>query len=139
MEGIHRVLVLILILVMAIFAFMPVVIVSLVFGKAISNEAKVESEIVNGLVTVSGLIFAFQPTFFKAPKVGTLRLMFTAIFLVEDLLLGITGYSYVTSTLNLGYLSTFTLLCASSSLFLNVSMTAFFVLSDLVVQSQQSS
>ena len=125
--------------VLAIFSFVPVVIIYLVFGGTISHEAKIESEIINGLVTVSGLIFAFQPTFFRAPKASTLRLMFTAIFLVEGLLLGITGYNYVTSTLNLGYLSTYTLLCASNSLMLNISMTTFFVLADLVVQSQQSS
>jgi len=103
----------------------------------VSYEVMVESEIVNGLVTVSGLIFAFQPTFFRKPRNTILRMMFMAIFLVESLLLGITGYSYVTDTLTLGNLSVFTLLTAFSSLILNISMTAFFVLVDLVVQSYQ--
>ena len=128
----------VLVLVMGIFAFVPVVITYSIFAGAISYEAKVESEIVNGLVTVSGLIFAFQPTFFRKPKNTLLRLMFTAIFLVESLLLGITGYSYVTDTLAMGNLSVFTLLSAFSSLILNISMTAFFVLVDLVVQSYQN-
>ena len=127
----------VLILVMGIFAFVPVVITYSMFSDEISNEARVESEIVNGLVTVSGLIFAFQPTFFKKPKNSLLRLMFMAIFLVESLLLGITGYSYVTDTLKMGNLSVFTLLTAFSSLILNISMTVFFVLADLVVQSYQ--
>lgn len=124
---------------MVIFAFVPVLFLARVFTGKISFEAKVESEIVNGLITVSGLIFAFQPTFFRHPKEGILRLVYLAIFLVEGLLLGLTGYNYVVSTLDLGYLTTSTLLFASGSLFLNISMTAFFVLADLMIQSYRTS
>lgn len=126
----------VLVIVMAIFAFVPVLFLASVFTGKISFEAKVESEIVNGLVTVSGVIFAFQPTFFRRPKEGILRLAYLAIFLVEAVLLGLTGYNYVVSTLDLGYLTISTLLFAAGSLFLNVSMTAFFVLADLAIQSQ---
>jgi hypothetical protein len=124
-----------LLLIMVIFAFVPVIILALIFSKGVSSGTKVESEIVNGLVTVSSLIFAFQPTFFKTSKRGTLRLAFTAIFLVEGILLTLTGYSYVINTLNQGYLSISTLFIASGSLFFNASMTVFFVLADLAVQS----
>jgi len=135
----HETMFRVLMLVMMIFAFVPVVILFSVFAGKISHEAKVETEIINGLVTVSGLIFAFQPMFFIVPKAGKVRVMFMAIFFLEGLLLGFTGYNYVTSTLDLGYLSTITLLCASGSLFINVSMTLFFVFADLLFQSQQPS
>jgi hypothetical protein len=127
-----------LILVMGVLAFLPVVITVLTFAGRVSLDAKVESDIVNGIVTVSGLIFAFQPSFFRKPKDTVLRLMFTAIFLVESLLLGITAYSYVVDTLSIGSLSEYTLLMAVGSLILNISMMVFFVIVDLAVHSPKN-
>jgi hypothetical protein len=64
--------------------------------------------------------------------------MFTAIFLVESLLLGITAYSYVVDTLSIGSLSEYTLLMAVGSLILNISMMVFFVIVDLAVHSPKN-
>ena len=127
----------VLFIAMVILAFMPVLVLFFIFPKAVFSEAKVETEIINGLVTVSGLIFVFQPTFFKATRTRSpkLRLMVMAIFLVEVALFVITGYSYVSNTLSQGYLSTSTLFTAVGSLFFNASMTVFFVLADLAVMS----
>lgn len=118
-----------------ILAFVPVIVLYMIFAGRLDSQ-KVDSEIVNGLVTVSGLIFAFQPTYFKIPRKGRLRLHSTAIFSVEGLLLGITGYSYVSSTLDLGFLSRYTLFIASGSLVYNIFMTIFFMLADLVYHSE---
>lgn len=43
-------------------------------------ELNIDPEIANVLVTVSGLIFAFQPTFFKRPSEKTFRILFLVIF-----------------------------------------------------------
>jgi sterol desaturase/sphingolipid hydroxylase (fatty acid hydroxylase superfamily) len=123
---------------MSVLAFLPVIITVSTFAGRVSLDAKVESDIVNGIVTVSGLIFAFQPSFFRKPKDTALRLMFTAIFLVESLLLGLTAYSYVVDALSIGGLSEYTLLIALGSLILNISMIVFFVIVDLAVHSHQN-
>ena len=77
-----------------IFSLIALVAILLVFPSGIPHEKEVNSEIVIGIVTVSGLIFAFQPTIFKIKKTGFYRILFLAIFSVEGLVLGLVGYNF---------------------------------------------
>lgn len=120
-----------------IFGFIPFVIMWSIFSSDVSMEKEVNSEIVNGIITVSGLIFAFQPAIFRVKKKGFYRPLFLAIFSVEGILLGLIGYNFIMNALNLGYLSGYTLFLASGSLFFNISMSAYFVLTDLVIQTEE--
>ena len=121
----------ILILIATILAFIPVIIISLSFAGIISKITEVDPEIINGLLTVSGVIFAFQATYFRKPKKLIRQFLFTAIFVVEILLFGLSGYNYVTDISSFGHPSTLTLFIAFGSLIYNVSMTGFFVIFDL--------
>lgn len=126
----------VLMLIMLVLASVPVVII-LPHTDLVSHMTKVDSEAVTGLLTISGLIFAFQATYFRKPKTVVHQLMFTAIFLVETLLLALTGLGFVNDVSNLGNTSTTTLFVAFGSLIYNMSMTVFFVLFDIFVLSIQ--
>jgi hypothetical protein len=60
-----------------------------------------------------------------------------AIFSVEGLLLGLTGYYYALNGLKYGHLTGDTLELVASSLFFNISMSTYFVLVDLVTQTEE--
>jgi hypothetical protein len=120
-----------------IFSFIAVVTVALVYPSGIAHTKEVNSEIVIGIVTVSGLIFAFQPTIFKIKKIGFYRILFLAIFSLEGLLLGIVGYNFNANAQNLGYLTEDSLFLATASLFFNLVMSAYFVVLDLLMQSEE--
>lgn len=127
----------VLILIASILAFIPVAIVSLTFAGLLSKISEVDAEVINGLLTVSGLIFAFQAAYFKKPRKPLHQMLFTAIFVVEIIVFGFSGYSYVMDISNFGNPSTFTLFVAFSSLTYNISITGFFVLFDLYALSSQ--
>ena len=108
-----------------------------VFSFNIAYDKVVNSEIVIGIVTLSGLIFAFQPTIFKIKKTGFYRIWFLVIFSLEGLILGIIGYVFALNALNVGYLTEFALFVATLSLFVNLFMSAYFVLVDLLIQAEE--
>lgn len=125
----------VLIFIATILAFIPVIIVALTFAGILSKITEVDAEVINGLLTISGLIFAFQAAYFRKPKKPLHQFLFTAIFVVEIILFGLGGYSYVMDISNFGHPSTLTLFVAFSSLTYNISITGFFVLFDLYVLS----
>ena len=120
-----------------IFAIIPIVTILSIFPLGVPHEKKINPAIVNGMLVVSGLIFAFQPIIFNIKKIGFHRILFLAIFSVEGLLLGLTGYHYALNGLNYGHLTGDTLELAASSLFFNISMSTYFVLVDLVTQTEE--
>ena len=119
-----------------IFAVIPIATILSIFPLGVPHEKRVNPNIVNGMITVSGLIFAFQPIIFKLKKKGFYRILFLAIFSVEGLILGLTGYYYALNGLNYGYLTGDTLELVASSLFFNISMSTYFVLVDLATQTE---
>ena len=112
-------------------------VVQSVFSFNIAYDKVVNSEIVIGIVTLSGLIFAFQPTIFKIKKTGFYRILFLVIFSFEGLILGIIGYVFALNALNVGYLTENALFVATASLFVNLFMSAYFVLVDLLIQTEE--
>lgn len=102
----------------------------------IVHGAEVESEIVNGILTASSIIFGFQPAFFKVPKRGKVRIFWISVFLGEALVIGSVGYNYVNSVMSLGYLTTNTLLSAFFSLALNLFYTVVLAFVDFFVFSE---
>jgi hypothetical protein len=120
-----------------IFAVIPIATILSIFPLGVPHEKRVNPNIVNGMITVSGLIFAFQPIIFKLKKKGFYRILFLAIFSVEGLILGLTGYYYALNGLNYGYLTGDTLELVASSLFFNISMSTYFVLVDFVTQTEE--
>jgi hypothetical protein len=120
-----------------IFAVIPIATILSIFPLGVPHEKRVNPNIVNGMITVSGLIFAFQPIIFKLKKKGFYRILFLAIFSVEGLILGLTGYYYALNGLNNGYLTGDTLELVASSLFFNISMSTYFVLVDFVTQTEE--
>lgn len=120
-----------------IFAVIPIATILSIFPLGVPHEKKINPNIVNGMITVSGLIFAFQPIIFKIKKKEFYRILFLAIFSVEGLILGLTGYYYALNGLNYGYLTGDTLELVATSLFFNISMSTYFVLVDLVTQTEE--
>jgi len=120
-----------------IFTVIPIATILSIFPLGVPHEKRVNPNIVNGMITVSGLIFAFQPIIFKLKKKGFYRILFLAIFSVEGLILGLTGYYYALNGLNYGYLTGDTLELVASSLFFNISMSTYFVLVDFVTQTEE--
>lgn len=121
-----------------IFSLIATFAILLVFPSGIPHEKEVSSEIVIGIVTVSGLIFVFQPTIFRIRKTGFYRILFLALFSVEGLVLGLVGYNFSSNALSLNHLTGDSLFLASSSLFINLVMSAYFVLVDLVIQTEEA-
>jgi len=121
-----------------IFSLIAIVAIQSVFPSGVPHEKEVNSGIIIGIVTVSGLIFAFQPTIFKIKKTGFYRILFLVIFSVEGLVLGLVGYNFSTSALSLAHLTGDSLLLAYSSLVINLVMSAYFVLVDLVIQTEEA-
>lgn len=103
----------------------------------ISYDKQVSSEIVIGIVTLSGLIFAFQPTVFKMKKIGFYRTLYLALFSVEGLLLGVVGYEFTLNALSFNYLTEGSLFLATSSLLFNLTISAYFVIVDLMIQAEE--
>lgn len=120
-----------------IFAVIPIATTLSIFPLGVPHEKKINPAIVNGMLVVSGLIFAFQPIIFNIKKKGFYRILFLAIFSVEGLLLGLTGYYYALNGLNYGHLTGSTLELVATSLFFNISMSTYFVLVDLVTQTEE--
>jgi len=73
-----------------------------------TTVTEIDSEVINGILTVSGIIFGFQFAFFKAPK-GKTRIVWIALLLIEVIALGLVGAKYVNDALY-GSLTTNTLL-----------------------------
>jgi hypothetical protein len=128
---------LVLILIPSAFALVAMVIIVLTFSGLISKISEVNAEVINGLLTVSGVIFAFQATYFRKPRKQLHQILFTAIFVVEITLLGLSGFAYVKDISDFGYPSTYTLFVAFSSMIYNILITGFFVLFDLYTLSFQ--
>jgi hypothetical protein len=118
-------------------SLIAIVAIRQVFPSEIPHEKEVNSEIVIGIVTVSGLIFAFQPTIFKIKKIGFYRILFLVIFSVEGLVLGLVGYNFSVSALSSDHLTGDSLFLAYSSLVVSLVMSAYFVLVDLVMQTEE--
>jgi len=79
-------------------------------------EKEVESEIVNGIITASSIIFGFQFVSFRVPRKGKERLFYSFVFLYEALLIGFVGFSYLQNVAINGYLTGGTLILAFTSL-----------------------
>ena len=84
---------------------------------------EVDAEIVNGILTVSGIIFGFEFAFFKAPnKIARILWLFSLIS--QMFLIGWVGFKYLSDTMSYGYLTTNTLLSA----YLSFSFVLFFTI-----------
>ena len=121
-----------------IFSLIAIIAIRLAFLSGVPHEREVNSGIIIGIVTVSGLIFAFQPTIFKIKKTGFYRILFLAMFSVEGLVLGLVGYNFSINALSLDHLTGGSLFLAYSSLVINLVMSAYFVLVDLMIQTEEA-
>jgi hypothetical protein len=68
-------------------SFIPLIIAGiftlLVFPIGFSSEMQYSPEIINGLLAISGVLFALQPVIFRTRKVWFYRYILMAIFLLE--------------------------------------------------------
>ncbi len=95
------------------------------------------SDSINGILAITGIIFAFQPVIFRPKKVWIYRYIFLAIFLYEGLLLSFTSYNFVTDSLNLsGSFSGNTFYYGTFGLFSTIAFLIYFVFADLIVEMQ---
>lgn len=84
-----------------------------------STATQVDPEIVNGLATLSGIVFAFHLAFFKPSTEGH-----KALLLVEVALLGLVGVFIFLDFSLLGYISSRALYAAYLSLTYNLASIA---------------
>jgi len=112
----------------AIFFLVPAL---LWWNATISTVTKADPEIVNGILTVSSLIFAFQFAFFRYK--GKVRMGWVGILITQLLLIAGVGFKYVSDTISYGYLTTNTLLSAYLTFAYILLMTMVLALIDLLV------
>jgi uncharacterized membrane protein len=99
----------------------------------IATIQTVNPEVINGLLAVSGIVFAFQAFFLKKPKKTIRRLVFAIIFLIEVVTLAYIGFSYVGDVSNGIFPSIGTFFFVFFSLIFTLANTAFFIIYDLFV------
>jgi hypothetical protein len=104
----------------------------LLWGNTAFNVAKVDSETVNGILTVSGIVFGFQFAFFKAPK-GKARALWVFGLISQVILLAFTSSRYVADTISYGYLTTNTLLVTNFNFAFILLFTIIFAILDWVI------
>jgi hypothetical protein len=102
----------------------------------IETVQTVDPEVINGLLAVSGIVFAFQAFFFKKPKTQIRRLVFAVIFTIEVLTLSYIGISYVGDVMNAIFPSIGTFFFVFFSLIFTLANTAFFIVYDLFVNQE---
>ncbi len=96
------------------------------YGKRILTTAiQVNPEIVNGLLTLSGIIFAFHLAFFKPSTKGHKTLL-----LIEVAFLGLVGAEIFVDFSLFGYISSRTLFTAYFSLTYNLGSIALEIAGD---------
>jgi hypothetical protein len=105
-------------------------------GETPFDSTKVDSEIVNGILTASSIIFGFQFAFFRVPRNKKARIAWAGIFLGEALNIGFVGYNYLQTTMSYGYLSTYTLVLAFLSLAVNLLLTVVLAFLDWIISSE---
>jgi len=106
----------------ALFLFVPL----LLWWEATTfSITKIDPEVVNGILTVSGIVFGFQFAFFKAPK-GKVRVLWVIGLVSQVFSLAFVGLRYVSDTMSYGYLTTNTLLLANFDFALILLFTTVF-------------
>jgi len=95
--------------------------------------AKADSEAVNGILTVTGILFGLEFAFFKAPK-GKARILWVFALLFQAILLASLSFRYVSDTMSYGYLTTNTLLIANFDFAFVLFFTAILAALDLIIQ-----
>ena len=118
--------------------FASVIILILLFPHGIPDINDVNPNIVNGLLTMSGIVFAFQPIIFRARKIFFYRFLFVLVFLFEGVLLTIVGYSFVSDAIGVGNFSGTTLYYTTWSLFSNIAFLVYLIFADLLVTADYS-
>ena len=88
-----------------------------------SDVTKADPEVVNGILTVSGIVFGFQFAFFKTPKEKT-RILWVVILICEVFSIAWVGFRYVSDTMSYAFLTTNTLL----STYLAFALILFFTI-----------
>ena len=110
----------------------------LLFPHGIPDINDVNPNIVNGLLTMSGIVLAFQPIIFRARKIFFYRFLFVLVFLFEGVLLTIVGYSFVSDAIGVGNFSGTTLYYTTWSLFSNIAFLVYLIFADLLVTADYS-
>lgn len=123
------------------FTLMPLfaswVMMYLVFPHGIPSEANVNPNMLTGLITLSGVIFAFQPVIFRTKKVWFNRFLAKVVYLYEGLLIGEVGYSFVSDALSsTGTFSGSSLWYVALSMFTNIAFTVYLVFADLFLEME---
>ena len=103
----------------------------------IASIQTVDAEAINGLLAISGIIFAFQAFFLKKPIKRIRRLVFTVIFLIEVLTLSYIGFSYIGDISNAIFPSIGTFFFVFFSLIFTLANTSFFIVYDLFFPYQE--
>ena len=93
----------------------------------------VNPEVISGLLSVSGIVFAFQAFFLKKPKKTVRRLVFAIIFLVEVSTLAFIGFGCVGDVSSGIFPRIPTFFLVFFSLSFTLATTAFFIIYDLFV------
>ena len=97
----------------------------------------VNPEAISGLLTISGIVFAFQAFFMKKPKKVIRRLFFAVIFIIEVVVLSFIGFSYIGDISNGIFPSIGTFFLVFFSLIFTLVNTAFFIVYDLFLPNQE--
>jgi membrane-associated HD superfamily phosphohydrolase len=98
-------------------------------------KERVEATTVNGIITVSSIIFGFS-TFQVRERREIRRVIFLLIFSLQVIVLSVVGFSYYASNIVLGYATVLTMTLATTSLYVNLfsSLLIWLLLS---MQSEQ--
>jgi len=99
----------------------------------------IDPEIINGLLTIAGILFAFQAVFVRRPERFIPKMVFTILLFLEIFMLGISGFSFVINISDSGTSTVATLFYAFIAFANGLVITFFFILYDLFVRSPTGS
>jgi hypothetical protein len=104
----------------------------------ITTTQTVDAEVINGLLSISGILFAFQAFFLKRPEKMIRKGFFGVILMIEIIALSVIGSSYI-NDVTLGiFPSIATLYATYFSLLLTLINTGYFIAYDLFFPSQNT-
>jgi len=95
---------------------------------------EVDSEIVNGILTASSIIFGLQFAFFKPPN-RILRLFWVLGIAFEVMMISFSGYYYMVDTMSYGFLTTRSLMSVYLTFGMILAYTMIFAILGLITSS----
>ncbi len=113
--------------------FATLILMSITFPYASLTQKDFSPDIVNGVLALSGIIFAFQPIIFRSGQSWTNRYLFKVGFLLETTILGLVCFNVIGDIVNSIPFSGGTFWLVTYFLFTTLAYLVYFIFADLLI------